>query len=140
MKKMIIGAVALSFLASTASAEVWTKRKLRNMKTGEIVFDCGTVDIQRRAGFVTPGAVMVTRNGPVAIGKVSAKTQAYIRACYAGTETLYVGHSDPMLQLGVGVTKHVGGGDSNISVYGSQAFSGSSSGASAGASAGVKIK
>lgn len=142
MKKFalsIVAAAAVTLPASSAFADNKIKLKLRNQH-GEIVFDCGTINIHKTVGLATPGTVLITRNAPMAVGKVSRKTQAYINKCLQGSQVIYAGHTDPMLQIGVGIHKQLGGGDSNINVYGSQAISGSSSGASAGATAGVKVK
>jgi molybdopterin biosynthesis enzyme len=137
MKKFITALVMASAMvtggAGVASADA-IKRVIKN-QAGEVVFRCGSIYRHRQAGLFTPGTVVINQAPVVPVAplhKYPQEVQAYIRACNSN-HTLYAGHTQPMFSVGIGVTKHVGGGDTNL--YGSQAISGSNSGATSGSTA-----
>lgn len=104
---------------------------------GNRVFDCGDIYRHRQIGILRPGTVVINQ-APVVLTaplhEYSERQQQFIKACNS-RQTIYAGHSQPILNIGIGATYHMGGGDTTL--YGSTATSGSTSGATAGATAGV---
>jgi hypothetical protein len=114
---------------------------LRDMGTGKIIFHCGSIYRHRQVGVVRPGTVLINRDMATSptgdLKDLHPKIQGYIKACNQSHQTIYAGHSQPILSVGIGVTRIQGGGSTNV--YGSQAYSGSSSAADAGANAAAQV-
>lgn len=142
MKKVMLAATA-AFLALSASASMAETNRinmvLKNASTGEVLFDCGTINIHREIGVLAPGVVLITKNTPMSLSgdlnDLPPTLRGYVQACIRGSETIYAGHTQPIVSIGIGATRIIGGGNSVNNLYGSQAGSVSISGADADANA-----
>lgn len=139
MRKFIaLCALALTFAtvmlpASSAQADV-IKRVIKDQQ-GNVLFRCGSVYRHRQVGVVRPGTVLINQAPVVLVAPIehySPRQQQFIRACNAN-HTLFANSHQPILNIGIGVTRHLGGGDSETNVYGSSAASTSNSAADADA-------
>ena len=133
LSMMFVGATTNEASADTTSI----KRNIVDRNTGEVLFRCGDIYTHRIAGVVRPGGILVNQAPVVPVAplhRYSKRMQSYILACNAN-HTLYAGHTQPMvgIGIGIGINKQIGGGDTNL--YGSQAYSGSNSGAVSNAGA-----
>jgi hypothetical protein len=100
---------------------------------GEKIGNCGKIYWNRQPGVVLPGTVLINKTvvkSTAPLSQLSNADARLVRGCNSGGhETIYAGHTQPIVQVGAGYSYIDGGGDSNV--YGSSAVSDSKSGAEA---------
>ena len=118
--------IALLIAATTMAGCVQTTTKSLTAKTttGEVIGDCGDININRVAGVAHPGVVLITKSGTpkttVPLNQLSKADQKLVRACNSGShEIIFANSHQPILSVGVGASYNAGGGTSNV--YGSTA-------------------
>lgn len=131
--KILKAGLLLSVIGVAACSTTDTiERSVVDPVTKNKKFDCGSIYIHRTSADIRAGTVVMNQAPRVPTApmhRYSPEVQAYIRACNSN-HTIYAGHTQPIVNVGIGINKQVGGGNTNV--YGSQAYSGSSSGANAG--------